>query len=82
MICANLLPLHVAKQLDADKFKILFVEPNLKSNDKFHLTSPTEAKEQCDIMVFLVAHKEFIDFEISSNIIILDFCGVKQVSKK
>lgn len=68
--------LHVAEQLETDGFKVLFVEPNLKAHDKFNLTSITEAKITCDIMVFLVAHKEFKGLNTNPNIHILDFCGV------
>lgn len=68
--------LQVAKQLQADNFKVLFVEPNLKSHDQFELTLINEAKEKCDIMVFLVAHKEFNGMELNSSNKILDFCGV------
>ncbi len=68
--------LHVAEQLKTDGFNILFVEPNLKSHDKFNITSPTEAKETCDIMVFLVAHNEFKGLKIESQIQVLDFCGI------
>ncbi|HPE84313.1 MAG TPA: UDP-N-acetyl-D-mannosamine dehydrogenase [Aequorivita sp.] len=67
--------LHVAEQLETDGFKVLFVEPNLKVHGKFKLTSITEAKITCDIMVFLVAHKEFKGLEVN-EINILDFCGV------
>ncbi|MBG42483.1 MAG: UDP-N-acetyl-D-mannosamine dehydrogenase [Aequorivita sp.] len=68
--------LHVAEQLETDGFKVLFVEPNLKAHGKFNLTSITEAKITCDIMVFLVAHKEFKGLNTNPNIHILDFCGV------
>lgn len=69
--------LHVAEQLETDGFRVLFVEPNLESHDKFKLTSLTEAKSTCDIMVFLVAHKEFKDLNGKIPIKTLDFCGVK-----
>lgn len=66
--------LHVAQQLETDGFKVLFVEPNLKSHQKFELAPLNEAKTDCDIMVFLVAHKDF--FNIDTDKIVLDFCGV------
>ena len=69
--------LHVAEQLHTDGFKVLFVEPNLKSSIKFKLSSITEAKELCDIMVFLVAHKEFKGLNGKAPTQTLDFCGVK-----
>lgn len=68
--------LHVAQQLKTNGFKVLFVEPNLKSHSKFNLTSTTEAKETCDIMVFLVAHKEFKGLVIPMQAQVVDFCGI------
>ena len=69
--------LHVADKLKTDGFNVLFVEPNLKSHDKYTLTSVAEAKAKCDIMVFLVAHKEFKDFNGEIDMQVLDFCGVR-----
>jgi UDP-N-acetyl-D-mannosaminuronic acid dehydrogenase len=69
--------LHVAEQLETDGFKVLFVEPNLNSHDQFKLTSLTEAKNTCDIMVFLVAHKEFKGLNGEIQMQVLDFCGVR-----
>lgn len=69
--------LHVAQQLKADGFNILFVEPNLKSHDKFNLTSLADAKTKTDIMVFLVAHKEFKGLNGEINMSVLDFCGIR-----
>jgi UDP-N-acetyl-D-mannosaminuronic acid dehydrogenase len=68
--------LHVAQQLKTDGFNVQFVEPNLKSHSKFNLTSVAEAKETCDIMVFLVAHKEFKGLEIQPQAKVVDFCGI------
>lgn len=69
--------LHVAVQLETDGFRVLYVEPNLKSHEKFDLTSLTEAEASCDIMVFLVAHKEFKGLNEETQIQILDFCGIR-----
>tara|TARA_R100000306_G_C4381581_1_gene145075 strand:- start:12948 stop:14159 length:1212 start_codon:yes stop_codon:yes gene_type:complete len=68
--------LRVSQQLDADGFNVLFVEPNLNSHDQFKLTSLTEAKNICDIMVFLVAHKEFKGLNGEIQMQVLDFCGI------
>src|SRR5690606_7757457 len=68
--------LHVAEQLQTDGYKVLFVEPNLESHDKFNLTSLSDAKATSDIMVFLVAHKEFRELEIEKTKRIVDFCGI------
>ncbi len=69
--------LHVAEQLKKEGFKVLFVEPNLKEHDRFHLTSLGEANGTCDIMVFLVAHKEFKGLNGEIKMQVLDFCGVR-----
>ena len=37
-----------------------------------------DAIQKSDIIVFLVAHNEFREIEISSEKIVLDFCGINQ----
>jgi len=54
------------------------VEPNIKSHSVFKLTDYKEAIEKSDIIVFLVAHKEFKALDLSNDKVILDFCGVKK----
>jgi UDP-N-acetyl-D-mannosaminuronic acid dehydrogenase len=39
--------------------KLLFVEPNIITHDKFYLTNYKEAADKADILFILVAHKEF-----------------------
>lgn len=68
--------LHVAHQLENDGFKVLYVEPNLETHDNYTLSSITEAKATSDIMVFLVAHKEFKGLNGDIQMEVLDFCGV------
>jgi len=51
------------------------VEPNISSHSIYKLTDYKEAIIQSDIIVFLVAHNEFININIPNNKIILDFCG-------
>ena len=53
------------------------VEPNIKEHNVFKLTNYTEVCEKADIIAFLVAHNEFKDLEISSDKVVLDFCGIK-----
>jgi UDP-N-acetyl-D-mannosaminuronic acid dehydrogenase len=71
--------LYVAEKINADGFKVLFVEPNLKSHDRFKLISFTEAKSTSDILVFLVAHKEFKDFNVELQMKVMDFCGIRDI---
>ena len=52
------------------------VEPNIKEHKVFQLTPTNEAVENADIIVFLVAHKEFNQIHIKKEKIVLDFCGV------
>ncbi|MFT4800311.1 MAG: UDP-N-acetyl-D-mannosaminuronic acid dehydrogenase [Flavobacteriaceae bacterium] len=53
------------------------VEPNITSHDIYKLTDYKVAIEKADIIVYLVAHDEFINEKVS-NKIILDFAGVKK----
>jgi UDP-N-acetyl-D-mannosaminuronic acid dehydrogenase len=52
------------------------VEPNINSHSVYKLTDYKEAVEKADIIVFLVAHKEFKSLEFAKNKVVLDFCGV------
>ena len=52
------------------------VEPNIDSHSIYKLTQTTYAVKNADIIVFLVAHKQFKNLQISSEKIVLDFCGV------
>ena len=54
------------------------VEPNIDSHSVYKLTDYKIAIENADIVVFLVAHKEFLNLEIEHEKILLDFCGVKK----
>tara|TARA_A100001011_G_scaffold80216_1_gene83269 strand:+ start:319 stop:1536 length:1218 start_codon:yes stop_codon:yes gene_type:complete len=57
------------------------VEPNIDNHSVYKLTNYKAAIENADIIVFLVAHKEFEKLEINENKLILDFCGVKDKKK-
>ncbi|TKG95629.1 UDP-N-acetyl-D-mannosamine dehydrogenase [Puteibacter caeruleilacunae] len=58
---------------------MMIVEPNVESHNIFKLTNYQEAYDQADIVVFLVAHKEFKTLvQDNDDKIILDFCGVKR----
>ncbi len=52
------------------------VEPNIEKHNVFKLTDYNYAIENADIIVFLVAHKEFATLNFSEDKIILDFCGI------
>lgn len=55
---------------------ILVVEPNVAEHKVFKLTPYAEAYESADIVVFLVAHKEFKTLPCREDKVILDFCGI------
>lgn len=61
---------------NANDEEYFIVEPNIKEHNIFKLTDYREAVEKADIIAFLVAHKEFIDLNISDSKVVLDFCGV------
>ncbi|MGL4583271.1 MAG: UDP-N-acetyl-D-mannosamine dehydrogenase [Flavobacterium sp.] len=60
---------------DADMF---IVEPNVEDHKIFKLTEYKVAIEKADIVVFLVAHKEFKNLDIPAGKVVLDFCGVRR----
>jgi UDP-N-acetyl-D-mannosaminuronic acid dehydrogenase len=65
--------LTVAQTLNTEGLSVLMVEPNLNDNSNYKLTSIQGAIERADIIVFLVAHKEFKDLNISSEKHILNY---------
>lgn len=56
------------------------VEPNIESHSIYKLTNYKEATEKADIIVFLVAHKEFQNLIINNTKITLDFCGINNTN--
>ena len=52
------------------------VEPNIDSHSVYKLTNYKIAQQKADIIVFLVAHKEFRKFKLQKNKYVLDFCGI------
>ena len=55
---------------------VMVVEPNIEEHNVFKLTNYKTAYEKADIVVFLVNHKEFIELNYRSDVMVLDFCGV------
>ncbi|KXS55371.1 MAG: UDP-N-acetyl-D-mannosaminuronic acid dehydrogenase [Marinobacter sp. T13-3] len=66
--------LWVFQQLVAAGIQPLAVEPNLKKHASITLTPWQEAADQADIVVYLVAHREFQKLDVAAKV--LDFCGV------
>jgi len=54
------------------------VEPNIESHSVYKLTEYKEAVNKADIVVFLVAHREFLGLEIKEEKIVMDFSGVNK----
>ncbi len=69
---------YIAQRIlqDSQDDTCYIVEPNIKEHKEFELTLVKDAIEKADIIVFLVAHKEFKNLNINTSKICLDFCGV------
>ena len=63
----------LSKKIDVKD--VFFVEPNIDSHDYFKLVDFKIAVNNSDIIVFLVAHDQFKNLNLSDKIEI-DFCGV------
>jgi UDP-N-acetyl-D-mannosaminuronic acid dehydrogenase len=59
-----------------EEAEYLLVEPNINKYNGTGLTNYIDAYEKADIIVFLVAHKEFLDLEPKAGE--LDFCGIRK----
>jgi UDP-N-acetyl-D-mannosaminuronic acid dehydrogenase len=64
------------KVMQSEQNNFLVVEPNIKEHSVFKLTNYLEAYKKADIIVFLVAHKEFKTLTYRDDKVILDFAGV------
>ena len=66
--------IKVIKSLILDDYKVICCEPNLNFVEEINLKSSSYLIDNCDILVFLVAHKQFKNLNIQ-NKEILDFCN-------
>ncbi len=64
------------KVMQSEQNSFLIVEPNIQDHSVFKLTHYQEAYQKADIIVFLVAHKEFKTLAYREDKIFLDFAGV------
>lgn len=64
------------KVMQSEQNNFLVVEPNIKKHSVFKLTNFLDAYQKADIIVFLVAHKEFKKLNYNSEKVILDFAGI------
>lgn len=63
---------------DANDEEYFIVEPNITEHKVFKLTACKDAFAKADIIVYLVAHREFNDLPKDSDKIVLDFAGVNK----
>jgi UDP-N-acetyl-D-mannosaminuronic acid dehydrogenase len=63
---------------NANNEEYYIVEPNITEHKVFKLTDYNIAVEQADIIVFLVAHKEFKNLKLPKGKVVMDFCGVRK----
>jgi UDP-N-acetyl-D-mannosaminuronic acid dehydrogenase len=67
--------LQIYRELEKGNYNVIGVEPNLRKHAELEITDSIRAVLEADILVFLVAHKEFRTITIPQDKIILDFCG-------
>lgn len=65
--------LNVVKVLKTNSLNVLAVEPNINRHEIFEIQTIETALAQADIVVYLVAHREFKNLEKTE--LTLDFCG-------
>ena len=61
---------------NANDEEYYIVEPNIETHKVFKLTHYEEAAKKADIIVYLVAHKEFKNLKLPKDTVVLDFCGI------
>ena len=72
--------LHIAKELKAQGYDIVAVEPNLERHDDFDLVSLEDAMQSADVVAILVKHRQFIELAKTAGFArtgVLDFCGIQ-----
>ena len=67
--------LAVACELSEKYDRVLAAEPNLEECRDLELTPYREAARKADIVVFLVAHRQFRELSVEGKTV-LDFCGL------
>lgn len=62
---------------NANNEEYFIVEPNIDEHKVFKITNYEHAADKADIIVLLVAHKEFKTLNIAEDKVVLDFCGIQ-----
>ncbi len=70
--------LEIFHDLEKQKYKVLAVEPNVARHPDLHITDSNKAALEADVIVFLVAHKEFKKLTLEEGKTVLDFCGINK----
>ncbi|PLY05614.1 MAG: UDP-N-acetyl-D-mannosamine dehydrogenase [Arcobacter sp.] len=70
--------LYITNTLKAQDFEVLAVEPNISTHSNFNIVNHNDALVKADIIVYLVAHKEFKNLKVNNDKIIIDFCGINK----
>lgn len=68
--------MQITWELIASGYEILPVEPNLVEHENLKLRNLNEAVNEADIVVLLVAHRQFRELDFTGKVI-LDFCGLR-----
>ena len=69
--------LYITKTLKNQGLEVLAVEPNIENHKEFKIYDFETAINEADIIVYLVAHREFKGIRIFGKEV-LDFCGVNK----
>ena len=66
--------LEIVQALSASENRVLAFDPYISNNKLSSLTSLPEVLESSDLLVFLVAHSEFLEIDCSNHCV-MDFTG-------
>ncbi len=66
--------LYITRSLIARGIDVLAVEPNIEEFAEFEIVEYHEALQKADIVVFLVAHREFKNITVDVDKSVLSFC--------
>ena len=71
--------MYIAEQITSyyNKENLYLIEPNIKHHHSFDLSDLNTSINLAEIIVYLVAHKEFENLQIGDNKTVIDFCGIR-----
>ena len=67
--------LYITQKLVNENFNVIAVEPNIKYHPDLEIVDYQNAIKRADIVVLLVAHKEFLNLKLGKH---LDFCNISK----